>query len=59
MEATLENVDATEVVVTVTVPAKEFNEQLEGGFKQLSQNVRMKGFRPGKVPRAVLEKAHG
>ena len=59
MEATLENTDATEVVVTVTVPADEFKTELENGFKQLSQNVKMKGFRPGKVPRSILEKAHG
>lgn len=59
MEATLDNADTTEVVVTVTVAADEFNAELETGFKQLSQNVKMKGFRPGKVPRAVLEKAHG
>lgn len=59
MEATLENADATEVVVTVNVTADEFNNELESGFKQLSQNVKMKGFRPGKVPRAILEKAHG
>lgn len=59
MEATLENVDACEVVVTVSVPAEEFQSELEGGFKNLSKNVRMKGFRPGKVPRAVLEKHHG
>ncbi len=59
MEATLENVDACEVVVIVSVPASEFESELEGGFKQLSQNVRMKGFRPGKIPRSVLEKHHG
>jgi len=59
VEATLENVDACEVVVTVSVPATEFTAQLEGSFKELSKNVRMKGFRPGKIPRAVLEKHHG
>jgi trigger factor len=59
VEATLENVDACEVVVTVSVPAEEFTSELEGSFKNLSKNVRMKGFRPGKIPRAVLEKHHG
>lgn len=59
MEATLENVDACEVVVIVSVPAAEFESELEGSFKHLSQNVRMKGFRPGKIPRSVLEKHHG
>lgn len=59
MEATLENVDSCEVVVTVSVPAEEFTSELEGSFKNLAKNVRMKGFRPGKIPRAVLEKHHG
>jgi len=45
--------------VTFTVPAAELRAELDKGLRAVGQNVRMKGFRPGKVPRKVLEKAYG
>lgn len=59
MEATFETIDTCEVVVTVSVPADEFNAELNSNFARLAQNVKMKGFRPGKVPKSVIEKHHG
>ena len=59
MEATLENIDSCEVLVTVTVPGDEYKTELDSNFKRLSQTVNMKGFRPGKVPKSVIEKHHG
>lgn len=45
--------------ISFSIPASEFNAELEKGLRSVSKNVRMKGFRPGKVPRKVLEKAYG
>ncbi|MEM9800355.1 MAG: trigger factor [Planctomycetota bacterium] len=45
--------------VSLNVPADEFEKQVRTGLRQVSQNMRMKGFRPGKVPLAVLEKRFG
>jgi len=59
VEATLENIDSCEVLVTVTVPGDEYKTELDSNFKRLSQTVNMKGFRPGKVPKSVIEKHHG
>ena len=59
MEATLETIDPCEVLVTVTVPGDEYKTELDSNFKRLAQSVNMKGFRPGKVPKSVIEKHHG
>ncbi|MEZ6013783.1 MAG: trigger factor [Planctomycetota bacterium] len=56
------NVDKTATAVakiSFSVPASELNAELERGLKSVSRNVKMKGFRPGKVPKKVLEKAYG
>jgi trigger factor len=56
------NVDKTATAVakiSFSVPAAELEAELDRGLKSVSRNVRMKGFRPGKVPRKVVEKAYG
>ncbi len=45
--------------ISFTVPAEEFTSEFEKGLAQARQNTRMKGFRPGKAPRATLVKAYG
>lgn len=56
------NVDksATAVAkVSFSIPGREFTAEVERGLASVARNVRMKGFRPGKVPKKVLEKAYG
>ena len=45
--------------ISLQVPAEEFEKEVRGGLKSVSGNVRMKGFRPGKVPLKYLEKQFG
>ena len=45
--------------VTVTVPSEEVGKAFERVFAQLGKHARVKGFRPGKVPRNVIKKLHG
>lgn len=45
--------------VSLNVPAEEFEKEVRGGLASVSGNVRMKGFRPGKVPLKYLEKQFG
>lgn len=42
--------------ITVQVPPESVQEHLDQLYASASQQVRMKGFRPGKVPRKFLEK---
>jgi trigger factor len=46
-------------IVSVEVPAERVRRAFDRAYKSLAQNVRVKGFRPGKTPRSVLEKLYG
>jgi trigger factor len=44
---------------TVTIPAKDISARVEGEIKKIAPQVRMPGFRPGKVPANLVRKLHG
>ena len=44
---------------TVTIPAKQISEKIEGEVNRLAPQVNMPGFRPGKVPANLIKKMHG
>ncbi len=44
---------------TVTISASQISEQIEGEVKRMAPQVRMPGFRPGKVPPNIVRKMHG
>ncbi|WP_338467701.1 trigger factor [Novosphingobium sp. ZN18A2] len=44
---------------TVTIPAKEIAGRIESEVKKIAPQVRMPGFRPGKVPANLVKKMHG
>jgi trigger factor len=39
----------------IEVPAGEVTEEVERAYRELGKHAKVKGFRPGKVPRSVLE----
>ncbi|MBW8784814.1 MAG: trigger factor [Novosphingobium sp.] len=43
----------------VTIPAKEIATRIDGEVQKIAPQVRMPGFRPGKVPTNLLRKMHG
>lgn len=45
--------------LTVEVPADHVDEAFTRVYAQLGRHSRVKGFRPGKVPRNVIRKLHG
>ncbi len=45
--------------VSFSVPGDEFEKEVRRGLQQARERVRMKGFRPGKAPLSVVEKAYG
>ena len=45
--------------LTIALPAAEIEEKISFRLKELAQTVKMPGFRPGKVPVAVLRKKYG
>lgn len=44
---------------TITIPAKSIADRVEGEVKKIAPQVRMPGFRPGKVPANLVKKMHG
>jgi len=59
VNTTLETLDDNMVKLSVTIDEAEFEPQLDEAYKRISKEVRMPGFRPGKVPRKLLEKQFG
>ena len=51
--------EALEAEAKVAVPAERVRAMVEEHLTRLGQTVRLPGFRPGKIPLAVLEKRYG
>jgi trigger factor len=59
MRATTEPLEGNLVRLSVEIDEPEFDKALLGVVKTLASQVRVPGFRPGKVPRKVLEARMG
>ncbi|MBF0153565.1 MAG: trigger factor [Magnetococcales bacterium] len=59
MEVTVEKNGVFDRQLVVRIPGSDVTPLLEAEFGRLSQSVRMPGFRPGKIPRPVLEGRFG
>ncbi len=59
MKTELTDRKAVEATVKVTVPAADVDAAYEQVLSELSRQVRVPGFRPGRVPRGVLVKRIG
>lgn len=59
MQVTYEKTGPCAAKVSFQVPASDFEGEVQKALKHAGRNVRMKGFRPGKVPMHVLEKGYG
>ena len=54
MAATLENISQLERRLNISLPSQEIDSEVQTRLKQLARNVKMHGFRPGKVPLKVV-----
>src|ERR671926_1230269 len=57
--ANVETLSALERRVSMTLPADEIERQIDARLKQLARNVKMPGFRPGKVPLKLVAQTYG
>ena len=55
MKSTVEKLTPTRVRINVEVPFTELAPDIDQAFKQMAKQIRMPGFRPGKVPVKLLE----
>ena len=55
MKSTVEQLSPTRVRINVEVPFTELKPDFDRAYKQLAQQIRLPGFRPGKAPAKLLE----
>lgn len=46
-------------VFTVVIPAADFDSKVDSRLKEVAKTAKLPGFRPGKVPTALLKKKYG
>jgi trigger factor len=59
MQTSLENLGRLERRLNMAVPVEEIEKQVDERLKKLSRNLRMAGFRPGKVPLKLVAQQYG
>ena len=59
MAANVENLGTLERRVSMRVPVQDIEKQVDARLKQLARNVKMPGFRPGKVPMKIVAQTYG
>ncbi len=59
MRSTVEPLEGNKVKLSVEVDADEFEVAVDAAFKKIAKEVSIKGFRPGKAPRKVIESRIG
>ena len=56
MEVTVTDISSVKKKVQIQVPQTEVAKELDAAYLKLKKNAKVKGFRPGKTPRSVLER---
>jgi trigger factor len=59
MQVSVENVGKLERKLTVKFPAERFESQVTARIAEMGRTIRLKGFRPGKVPTTVIQQRFG
>jgi len=59
MQVSVETSDGLEKRMTVTVAADKIESEVKSRLKSMQPNIKLQGFRPGKVPMSVVEKRFG
>ncbi len=59
MQVSVENIGTLERRLTVKFPAERYETQVTTRMAEMGRTVRLKGFRPGKVPTAVIKQRFG
>ena len=56
MQYTVEDLSSVKKTLHIEVPREAVVRELDSAYRQLGKTAKIKGFRPGKVPRSVLER---
>jgi len=59
MNVSVVDLSANQKRLQVEIPALRVREELDEKYRDLAKNIRIKGFRPGKVPRNIIKSYYG
>ena len=59
MKASIEQITPVKKRLTVEVEPEEVDRKIEEAYKELKKRAKVDGFRPGKVPRNILQRYYG
>ncbi len=59
MNINLENIDAVNAVINLTIDKADYEKQVTDVLKDYRQKATIPGFRPGKAPKGLIEKKFG
>lgn len=59
MQVAVENASGLERKIKVSVPSEQISQEVKKRIKELTKTVKLKGFRPGKIPEKVVEMQFG
>ena len=56
MQVTVEDLSSVKKVLHIEIPEDQVTSELDAYYKNLKKTAKVKGFRPGKIPRSVLKR---
>jgi len=56
MQVTVDDLSTVKKVLHIEIPENDIARELDQAYKELKKTSKIKGFRPGKTPRSVLER---
>ena len=59
MKASLEDISTVKKKLLVEVESQEVDKKFNEAYRELGKNTKIPGFRPGKIPRKILEARFG
>lgn len=59
MKTILEDVSPVKKKLVIEIDAEEVDKKVDAAYKKFGKKAKIKGFRPGKIPRKVLENYYG
>jgi trigger factor len=58
MKVNVEDVSSVKKVLHIEIPQKTVASEVDSAYRDVKKNAKVKGFRPGKAPRSVLERLY-
>lgn len=59
MKIDVEDLSSTKKKLQIGVPGEIVTKEIDSAYRKLGKKARIKGFRPGKVPRKILQRYYG